>query len=97
VSKARLKAQLSPRALAKWIVRDSAARHVGTGLGRSCNAVSATRPITQSQNALDPPNEAGAHQVTGPRAQPRPLKTAICWNHNACRRGCHEVRRICSV
>src|SRR5512133_1407048 len=36
-SKARLKAQLSLRALAKWIVRDSAARHVGTGLGRSCS------------------------------------------------------------
>src|SRR5512133_339505 len=36
-SKARLEAQLSPRASAKWIVRDSAARHVGTGLGRSCS------------------------------------------------------------
>src|SRR5512132_3834554 len=36
-SKARLKAQLSLRALAKWIVSDSAARHVGTGLVRSCS------------------------------------------------------------
>src|SRR5512143_2312142 len=35
-SEAPLKAQLW-RALAKWIVRDSAARHVGTGLGRSCS------------------------------------------------------------
>src|SRR5512147_650709 len=34
-SKGRLKAQLSPRASAKWIVCDSAARDVGNGLGRS--------------------------------------------------------------